>query len=76
LCKHRPAAGGLHDEGLRTNILHLPVKGAGDGGIYSTAADMTALWIAMFEGRIVSVQRIAEMTRPHSDALGHSDPSS
>ncbi len=27
----------------RTNVFHLPVKGSGDGGIYSTAADITAL---------------------------------
>ena len=25
----------------RTNVLHLPVLGSGDGGIYTTAADMT-----------------------------------
>ena len=26
------AQGYLHDEGLRTNVLHLPVLGSGDGG--------------------------------------------
>jgi CubicO group peptidase (beta-lactamase class C family) len=68
------AVGYLHNEGLRTNVFHLPVRGAGDGGIYSTAADMSALWTAMFEGRIVSTERIAEMIRPHNDALGHARP--
>ena len=37
----------------RTNVFHLPVKGSGDGGIYSTAADITALWQSLFAGRIV-----------------------
>ena len=40
----RTAIGYLGDDGLRTNVLHLPVRGSGDGGIYSTAADIHALW--------------------------------
>jgi CubicO group peptidase (beta-lactamase class C family) len=61
------AIGYLHDDGLRTNVLHLPVRGAGDGGMYSAVADISALWTAMFDGRIVSRDLIGEMTRPHSD---------
>ena len=60
------ATGYIDTDGLRTNVLHLPVRGSGDGGTYSTAADITALWRAMFEGRIVPHTRIADMTRPHS----------
>ncbi len=30
----------LHADGLRSNALHLPVLGTGDGGISSTAADL------------------------------------
>ena len=63
----RAARGYLDREGLRTNVLHLPVLGSGDGGIYSTAADLSAFWGALFAGRIVSRQALAEMTRPHSD---------
>ena len=33
----RAALGYLEDEGLRTNVFHLPVRGNGDGGIYTTA---------------------------------------
>ena len=62
------AQGYLHRDGLRTNILHLPVRGTGDGGIYSTAADMTALWRALLAGEIVSPGWVEEMTRPRSDA--------
>ena len=63
----RAALGYLTADGLRTNIFHLPVLGSGDGGIYSTAADLSAFWDALFAGRIVSPERVAEMVRPHSD---------
>jgi CubicO group peptidase (beta-lactamase class C family) len=62
------AIGYLHDDGLRTNALHLPVRGNGDGGAYTTAADVMALWTALFEGRIVSREWVARMTTPRSDA--------
>jgi len=63
----RAALGYLSVDGLRTNVFHLPVLGSGDGGIYSTAADLSAIRDAFFAGRIVSPDRVAEMTRPHSD---------
>jgi CubicO group peptidase (beta-lactamase class C family) len=63
----RAALGYLSDAGLRTNVFHLPVRGTGDGGIYSTAADLCAFWNSLFAGRIVSLELVAEMVRPHSD---------
>jgi hypothetical protein len=42
------------------------VRGNGDGGIYTTAADVVSLWRAMFGGRIVTTSTVAEMTRPRS----------
>ena len=61
----QPAALGYLDaEGLRTNVFHLPVLGSGDGGIYSTAADISALWRAFIGGRIVSPERVAQMLAP------------
>jgi CubicO group peptidase (beta-lactamase class C family) len=63
----RAAIGYLDDEGLRTNVLHLPVRGNGDGGIYTTLADVHTLWDALFAGRIVSLETVAEMVRPRSD---------
>jgi CubicO group peptidase (beta-lactamase class C family) len=63
----RTALGYLETDGLRTNVLHLPVKGSGDGGIYSTAADVHALWDAFFGGRIVSEKWVSEMIRSRSD---------
>ena len=56
----------------RTNVFHLPVRGSGDGGIYSTAADIGSLWRALFAGRIVSGDWVGEMVRPHSDAPAQS----
>lgn len=61
------AALGYLDDGVRTNVFHLPVRGNGDGGIYSTATDVSALWVALFAGRIVSPDSIAAMVRPRSD---------
>jgi CubicO group peptidase (beta-lactamase class C family) len=63
----RAARGYLHAEGLRTNVLHLPVVGSGDGGAYSTVADVAALWEALLAGRIVAPHLVAEMLRPRSD---------
>ena len=63
----RAALGYLTVDGARTNVLHLPVRGVGDGGIYTTLADIARLWDALHTGRIVSAETLAEMTRPHSD---------
>ena len=63
----RMALGYLHPDGLRTNILHLPVRGNGDGGIYTTVADMHTFWNAFADGRIVPEPWVAEMTRAHSE---------
>src|SRR6478735_2273219 len=61
------ARGYLSVDGLRTNVFHLPVLGSGDGGIYTTVADLSAFWDSLFAGRIVSQERVAEMVRPRSD---------
>jgi CubicO group peptidase (beta-lactamase class C family) len=68
----RAALGYLDGEGLRTNVLHLPVCGSGDGGVYSTAADIHALWAALYAGRIVPMDRLAHLVRPHSDVPSES----
>ena len=66
------AVGYLSAEGLRTNQLHLPVRGSGDGGCSSTVADVRSLWLALFEGRIVSQANVERMTNPVSDAASES----
>jgi CubicO group peptidase (beta-lactamase class C family) len=61
------ALGYLHADGLRTNIFHLPVRGTGDGGIYSTLDDITAFWDAFVGGRLVSPDTVEFMVRTHSE---------
>ncbi|HEX6843942.1 MAG TPA: serine hydrolase domain-containing protein [Actinomycetota bacterium] len=60
------ALGYLTADGSRTNVLHLPVLGSGDGGAYSTVADLAAFWRALVEGRIVSRASLEAMVRPRS----------
>ena len=64
------AVGYLEDDGLRTNVLHMPLLGGGDGGAVSTIDDLATFWRALFEGRIVSRETAAEMTRAHTDGGG------
>jgi CubicO group peptidase (beta-lactamase class C family) len=69
----RTALGYLPINGVsRTNVFHLPVRGTGDGGIYSTVADVSAFWRSLFTGKIVSAARVAEMVRPRSDVPSES----
>jgi len=64
----RAALGYLTINGVsRSNVFHLPVRGNGDGGIYSTVADISSFWRALFAGRIVSASSVAEMVRARSD---------
>jgi len=58
--------------GARTNVFHLPVRGNGDGGIYTTVADISAFWRHLFAGDIVPLARVAEMVRPRSDQPAYS----
>ncbi len=69
----RAALGYLTIDGVaRTNVFHLPVRGSGDGGIYSTARDIGSFWSAFFAGRIVSTDWVAELVRARSDVPGGS----
>ena len=56
----------------RSNVFHLPVRGVGDGGAYTTVADMSNFWRALFAGKIVPARWVAEMVRPHNDVPGES----
>ena len=60
------AVGYLGKDGLRTNVLHLPVVGSGDGGLYSTTADLAALWKAVLAGRVVPDPVVADMLTPRN----------
>jgi CubicO group peptidase (beta-lactamase class C family) len=51
----------------RSNVFHLPVRGVGDGGAYTTVADVSSFWRALFAGKILPAGRVAEMVRPRND---------
>lgn len=61
------ALGYLGPEGDRTNVLHLPVRGNGDGGIYSTADDLHRLWLALDAGRLLGPDLRREFTEPRHE---------
>ena len=64
----RAAFGYLEIDGVwRANLFHLPVRGTGDGGLYSTVADFNSFWSAFFAGRIVSESWVAEMVRDRAE---------
>lgn len=60
------AIGYLDSVGPRSNVLHLPVRGSGDGGAWSTLADIHALWAALDAAAIVSSASWSDMTRPRA----------
>ncbi len=54
----------------RTNVFHLPMIGCGDGGAYTTVADIGRCWQATFSGRIVPLDRVAQIIEPRSEHEG------
>ena len=54
----------------RSNVFHLPVRGAGDGGMYTTVADVERFWHALFVGDIVPTEVVEWMTTPTSAVPG------
>lgn len=64
----RAALGYVEVEGQwRTNVFNLPVIATGDGGAYTTTADMARFWTALISGRIVRVETLADMRRARSE---------
>lgn len=61
------ALGYFEATGNRTNVLHLPVRGNGDGGPYSNVDDLHLFWRALLAGRIVGPELVAELARPRND---------
>ena len=51
----------------RSNVFHLPVRGAGDGGVYSTVADMERFWTALFAGEILAPDAVESFVSPRCD---------
>ena len=51
----------------RSNVFHLPVRGTGDGGAFTTVDDVHRLWSALLGGRIVSEATVTDMLRARSE---------
>jgi CubicO group peptidase (beta-lactamase class C family) len=63
----RTALGYLRPRGHQWNVLHLPVRGNGDGGAYTTVADVHRLWRALLDGTVLDQATLAAAWRPRSD---------
>jgi CubicO group peptidase (beta-lactamase class C family) len=57
---------GYLGDGPRTNVLHLPVRGSGDAGAWSSAADLRRFWTALFGQRLLPRHRVDDLVRPRS----------
>lgn len=64
------ARGYLWENGLRTNVLHLPVTGSGDGGAVTTTADLASFWLALLDHRIVTASTLASLIDPLNTVEG------
>lgn len=65
------AALGYLDDG-RTNVFALPVLGSGDGGAYTTVADVRAFWRALQSGSTLPRELARRMVTPTTTDTGHS----
>lgn len=67
------ALGYFEAEGFKTNVFHLPVRGNGDGGAYTTVGDMATFWTSLFSGKIVPLPRVEAMVHPISESAQEAD---
>jgi CubicO group peptidase (beta-lactamase class C family) len=58
------ATGHVDADGTRTNSLHMPLLGVGDGGVYTTADDISSFWEEFTAGRIVSRAMVERAVQP------------
>jgi CubicO group peptidase (beta-lactamase class C family) len=54
-------ANGYLEDRRTTNIYHLPLRGGGDGGMYTTTEDLRIFWDSLFSNGILS----AELTKTY-----------
>jgi CubicO group peptidase (beta-lactamase class C family) len=65
------ANGYLSEEtGMKTNIYQLPVRGGGDGGMYTTTADIMKLWHSLLKGRLLGNETVKLMCRKEWEITG------
>ncbi len=66
------AYGYVRDESgnWKTNIYSLPIIGGPDGGAFTTAKDLSKLWEAILENKVLSKEIAEEMLKPHIQVGG------
>ena len=52
------------DGGWRTNIFAVPIIGGGDGGAFTTLADMREFWTSLLTGRLLSPELVDRFLSP------------
>ncbi len=52
-------------DGHTTNIYHLPIRGGGDGGMYTTTADLRRFWQHFIADQIISLELKAQFLATH-----------
>jgi CubicO group peptidase (beta-lactamase class C family) len=63
------ALGYLLPDGHRTNVFQVRARGSGDGGAYTTAADVHRFWVALLAG-IVPLGLVEQALRPRPPQSG------
>jgi CubicO group peptidase (beta-lactamase class C family) len=56
-----------------TNIYNLPIRGASDGGAFTTPTDLHRLWLAFFNNQIISPALTKAFITPHIHAYANVD---
>lgn len=57
-------------DALVSNIYQLPLRGGGDGGLYSNSDDMRVFWTKLFDGALLSRESLAAMTNEEVTVFG------
>lgn len=52
------------NDSWRSNVFHLPLKGGGDGGAYSTVEDMEKFWHSLKTGCLLQREIVFELLKP------------
>jgi len=58
-------ANGYLEDRRRTNIYNLPLRGGGDGGMYTTTDDLRSFWDSLFSNRILSAELTGTYLKTH-----------
>jgi CubicO group peptidase (beta-lactamase class C family) len=67
-------ANGYHEDRKTTNIYQLPIRGGGDGGMFTTTDDLCVFWVSFLSNKILSARLTATYLKTHcklSDKIGY-----